>query len=198
MEQTELSRRKDEQGRDVLVITKKEKVDRAKFDAQKKMYLDLVEDEEQRKELDEKLKTQADLDEFSWIYDHVVSEPFERFRNEYPALKSTPENPPQGSTVRLPSQPSKKWVYDTPEHAIDDLYSKMAAGGPDAKEAEKILSELWKRFIPKIRDMKGEFFLQTMCPACGFKLEQVDISNGFCPSCGANLADQVRRGLEVL
>lgn len=137
--------------------------------------------EEKIDELDEKITGPEQLDSMEWTLNFLTTELQKAAEAQAggegageggegtPAPlgpDSSPGAPPAGSTAQLPTEPSKKWQFADARSAIDALYKKMGAGGEDAKEADRMLNLLWKKFIPTIKKMKFDFGL-VQCPMCG-------------------------------
>jgi DNA repair exonuclease SbcCD ATPase subunit len=93
---------------------------------------------------------------------------------------NTPANPPKHSTVTTPQPDAKgKWEYTTAREAIEDLYDKVASGGPDAKEAQRLIDGLWEKFAGTLKKNQSIGFAVSQCPVC-----QAGIVEGEnCPYC---------------
>jgi len=176
----------------------------AKFNEEKTTRIDQLKElgmeEEKLKEIDEKIQTPEDLDNMDWalaFYAEQLTKAQEQAgegegengdgegNGEGEGDEgggepvSTPDSVPKGSVVSLPATTEKKWVYPDAKQAIDDLYKKLALGGEDAKEAERLLNEYWKRFIPTIKKYKFKTVI-IKCPNCDAGIEEGSV----CPYCG--------------
>jgi len=132
--------------------------------------------EDKIKEFTEKIKTPQDLDEMDFVL-QIIGDQFAKAQADRDKAKveeekkagdpkspeSTPQNPPKGSTVKLPERDKKGKLYQNPREAVDDLYDRAAKGD---KDAEKDLTILWKAFIPALKKKKASFGI-TQCPTCG-------------------------------
>lgn len=188
--------------------TKLQEIALAKFNEVKQQTLEKMRragiPDEQIEEFDEKIQTPEDLDNVRWTFE-ILGQQIEKARKEREEEEKNKQqteeegkdddgkggeekttakppdtaNPPQGSVVNLPRPQEKKWVYSSARVAIDDLYAKLAKGGDEAKEAEKILDQLWAKLKPTLEKMRTTFGI-TQCPVCGGGILKGEV----CPYCG--------------
>ena len=136
-----------------------------------------------------------------------MAQKFVKERSER-SIPSTPANPPQGSVVSLEGNrgTSKKWVYDSPLEAIEDLRKKSEQArlkrdraSPDEKQAKELYDRLWAMAMRQVHDQLeagGRFtaFEMRGCVVCGRGYDVRKYENT-CPHCSADQLEVQIAGL---